>query len=164
MGQHIRDWPLMWRVLRHVIDYPEGYDQGWWWRITDCGTTRCIAGWAAHFAGYREPNLESPVDVDLLTAYFGTTPRNTGEYDHLVISPYRSVTTVDEAARRALGAGESPDVQAMFGSYVSFGFVLRHTRELARDDGAEEPDWLAQAIAENPLTDDDPDYHANYED
>lgn len=47
------NWPLLERVIEHIIDHPEEWNQEVWIRKTPgCGTQACIAGWAALFAGY----------------------------------------------------------------------------------------------------------------
>lgn len=48
---------LAWRVLDHIDVDPESWNQGTWYRQTDCGTSACFAGWAVALAGHR-------IDVD----------------------------------------------------------------------------------------------------
>jgi hypothetical protein len=154
----IGNYPLLWQTLHQAHTVPERYDQGWWWHLEDCGTTRCIAGWAAHFGGFHEPDMSNAADAHLITEHLGGAPRSVGEYDHLVISPTAVVISAERAALLALDAAHDDAVRDMFASYVSFGFILRRARNLAERDGAATPDWLDQAIREHPLGDDDPDY------
>lgn len=42
---------LMWRVLDQIDAYPELWDQGYWFTVTDCGTAACVAGWACLLSG-----------------------------------------------------------------------------------------------------------------
>lgn len=37
------------RVYDYVVAHPERHDQGDWSKASDCGTTRCVGGWALHF-------------------------------------------------------------------------------------------------------------------
>jgi hypothetical protein len=46
--------PLLRKVLEHVSAHPDEHDQDYWGHRTDCGTTRCIAGWTTYFSGYQE--------------------------------------------------------------------------------------------------------------
>lgn len=48
----IGNWPLMLLALEHIIKHPDQYDQSNW--RSACGTFRCLAGWIAFFAGYRD--------------------------------------------------------------------------------------------------------------
>lgn len=59
----IGNWPLVMLVLEHVIKHPAEYSQSTWGKRTGCGTTRCIAGWLAHFAGYRDHTEQFPSDL-----------------------------------------------------------------------------------------------------
>jgi len=52
------NWPLLERVIEHIIDHPEEWNQEIWIRQTpECGTQACVAGWTALFAGYRPIEL-----------------------------------------------------------------------------------------------------------
>ncbi len=58
------------RIYETVTKYPENFNMRYWFytegeedyyikpadEVTNCGTTLCIAGWAAHFAGYTLTN------------------------------------------------------------------------------------------------------------
>lgn len=37
---------LLRAVRKQITEHPETHNQGTWSRRTECGTTRCIAGWA----------------------------------------------------------------------------------------------------------------------
>lgn len=37
------------QVLEQITVHPETHDQGSWEYPVDCGTSRCVAGWAIHF-------------------------------------------------------------------------------------------------------------------
>lgn len=48
------------KVLEHIQQHPEQHDNGSWfseegdeYHREGCGTTRCVAGWTLHFAGYQ---------------------------------------------------------------------------------------------------------------
>jgi hypothetical protein len=53
----IGNWPLMLLALEHIIKHPDQYDQSNW--RSACGTFRCLAGWIAFFAGYRDLETEN---------------------------------------------------------------------------------------------------------
>ena len=61
----IGNWPLVMLVLEHVIKHPDEYYQGNWGQRRECGTTRCIAGWLAFFAGYRDYEERWPTKLIL---------------------------------------------------------------------------------------------------
>lgn len=55
---YIDNWPLMEETILYIDTHPEEHDQTDWVRVVDidenhCRTTRCLAGWAAHLAGWR---------------------------------------------------------------------------------------------------------------
>lgn len=43
--------PLLRKVLEHITEHPEEWDQTVWARPTACGTAYCVAGWAVTMAG-----------------------------------------------------------------------------------------------------------------
>lgn len=47
-GRETAEW-----VLDVITRNPDCHDQGSWQNEGECGTTRCVAGWAAHAHGYR---------------------------------------------------------------------------------------------------------------
>jgi|SRR5690606_8512304 len=134
---YIQNWPLMWRVLRHVVDHPDEYDQTRWWSHTPCGTTRCVAGWLAHLAKYSDfpgdswhvvrPGLVVPVgDDEALDAL----------YDDGAVS-------VDEAALDALGVEDWSrrnlvDI-SLFSGTLSWNDVLQNVVAFAEADGVTPP-------------------------
>lgn len=52
MSTWIADWPTFEAALLHITDHPEQYSQAVWFARDECGTTRCVAGWVAHFGGW----------------------------------------------------------------------------------------------------------------
>jgi hypothetical protein len=42
---------LAYRVLDQIDAHPELWDQGWFFTMTDCGTTACFAGWTCLLSG-----------------------------------------------------------------------------------------------------------------
>ena len=38
------------QILGQILAFPETHDQNNWENTNECGTTRCIAGWAIHFS------------------------------------------------------------------------------------------------------------------
>jgi|SRR5690606_373450 len=164
---YVGNWDLMWKTLRQAYEHPDTYDQSWWWHTKEassCGTTRCIAGWAAYFGGYHEPNMANATDAGLLTEYFGFQPESTHQYDHVMISPTGAVVNADVAALWALDAVNCDDVVEMFASYMSFGSILRRAEELAEADGVETPDWLEDALDAHPTQSGSPDYYDDDDD
>lgn len=61
------------RALRQTVKVnPENWDQTYWARKTTCGTTMCLAGWAAYLAGKeidwpKSNNSTSAVNAEYLT-------------------------------------------------------------------------------------------------
>jgi hypothetical protein len=48
----IGNWPLLLLAVEHIIKHKDQHDQARW--RSDCGSFRCLAGWIAWFAGYRD--------------------------------------------------------------------------------------------------------------
>lgn len=42
---------LLLAVREQITSHPESHDQGTWGRKSECGTTHCVAGWAAVLSG-----------------------------------------------------------------------------------------------------------------
>ncbi|GIG59668.1 hypothetical protein Lfu02_40400 [Longispora fulva] len=57
-GQETARW-----VLEHIRQHPQTHDQGSWEveGAPECGTTRCVAGWAAHAHGLVHHHSDSSV-------------------------------------------------------------------------------------------------------
>lgn len=53
---NIGNWPLVMLTIEHVIKHPRNHDQRAWRKRSAliCESTRCIAGWLAYFAGWRD--------------------------------------------------------------------------------------------------------------
>lgn len=111
---YIKNWDLLWRVLEHVIKTPGGYDQTNW--RSSCGTTRCIAGWAAELAGYRDR-------VDRVCTVIGTDGVQVG-------ADIAALTALDAPAHHY----EYIDL-LLFSGGLSMGEVLDNVRYLAKEDG-----------------------------
>lgn len=54
------NWPLVWKTLEYILDNPEEWDQSYFVKKTDCGTTHCFAGVAIML----ETDEWEPVFVD----------------------------------------------------------------------------------------------------
>lgn len=121
----INNWPTMWAALTHIITHPEDHDQTTW--RNECGTTRCVAGWIAYMAGYRDVD---PAHDDGATRL------------HLVNPPVGEETDVEEAALTVLGVDHSylEYVSSMlFNGDLSLTDILVSVRILARSDGVTPP-------------------------
>ena len=121
----IGNYPLLWEVLEHVIRYPELYNQGHWRELGQCGTIRCIAGWAAYLGGYSDVTCNLP-DIS--------------HREPLVLSPEQVVMEVEDAALTALDVDDSNGMRAivaesLFSGYLTFDDVLGAVRDFARADG-----------------------------
>jgi hypothetical protein len=57
---------LMLAVREHIQANPESHDQAYWAQRKGCGTTYCIAGWAALLSGHRAEWLG---DEEVITLY-----------------------------------------------------------------------------------------------
>lgn len=49
-------------VIKQINETPHLFDMGEWAHRTPCGTTFCLAGWAAHLAGY-VPRFDRPAHL-----------------------------------------------------------------------------------------------------
>lgn len=126
----IGNWPLLLLVIEHVIKHPDEYDQvSYRNRYASCGTTRCIAGWLAYFAGWRDTD-ENPRDSQF--GYF-TVENRQGR-----------IVSIERAALEALeldpeqfsGEYEHEDFAALlFSGELTFSEVLEVVRDLAKADG-----------------------------
>ena len=154
---YIRNWPLLEKAIEHIIDDPEHYWQGEW-RYTlpespkgftrsmefdmaaagKCGTTRCVAGWVAHLAGYTD------------CAY---------PQDRVYVMPPGSTTTDDgvtivRAALAALGAHESvfsfemvsDTNHLLFDGHLTWREILGNLRVMADNDGYELSDKIRREM------------------
>lgn len=61
--------PLL-QTVEFIVDNPGLHDQEFYTILRECGTAHCVAGWIAHFAGYRQIAGDSdsgafilPVDI-----------------------------------------------------------------------------------------------------
>jgi hypothetical protein len=80
--------PLFQKILDQITMHPETHNQDFWENASsDCGTTRCIAGWALHF--------HNPQQHVWLTV------------KDLMCSPYH----IDEAAQSLLGLTEEESIE-----------------------------------------------------
>lgn len=121
----IGNWPLMMLAIEHVIRHPEEYDQSTWRGRGACGTTRCIAGWIAYWAGWADiAGAESE------TAYAGV---------HHLVHGYESV---EAAALKSLEMDPElpPELveefcSRMFNGDLPFEAVLENLLDYARADG-----------------------------
>jgi hypothetical protein len=52
MSQQPYNVDLMLAIREQITTHPETHSQHLWARRTECGTTYCIAGWAAVLSGY----------------------------------------------------------------------------------------------------------------
>jgi hypothetical protein len=81
---------LMLAVREQITSHPETHDQTMWGRKTECGTTYCIAGWAAVLSG-----AEPLWDIDIDDTEEAATALHAGRGD----KPYqRSIRTIAEEA------------------------------------------------------------------
>jgi hypothetical protein len=122
------DHALAAQVLEQITDHPEHHDQSQWLAGTDrlspdqplaCGTTLCVAGYAARLRGYTLSNEES-----------GTVAFK-GDADALPI---------ETVARRELGLTPK-DAKHLFHPVRSPDVVRAVLQQLA--DGADTIDWPA---------------------
>jgi hypothetical protein len=115
----IGNWPLFLLVLEYVIKHPDEYDQTQWRTDgTRCGTVRCIAGWAAYFAGYQEVH--------------------DGDRNDMVVDRLHNLMSTESAAVEALDFAEayvSEMADHLFEGNLTFDDVLGYVRDLARTDG-----------------------------
>lgn len=131
----IGNWPLMLLALEHIIKHPEQYDQTNW-RST-CGTFRCLAGWIAFFAGYR--------DIEWYRSDIRRhTVRLTGPNadDELVSTEHAALTALeldpDIYTMNEFGPtnSEAEDLaNGLFGGSRDLTDILETVRDLAKADG-----------------------------
>lgn len=57
---------LMLAVREQIREHPEQHDQAYWAQKKDCGTTLCIAGWAAVLSGRQVEWLD---DEDVISVW-----------------------------------------------------------------------------------------------
>lgn len=124
----IGNWPLLLLAIEHAIKHPDEYDQSIWRRRRlMCATTRCVAGWIAWFAGWRDTSDDNPNDYALGVFLV--------EKDH-------EVETVESAALRSLeidpelNATQREDLtNSLFCGSLDLTDVLAAVRDLAKADG-----------------------------
>lgn len=131
-------------ILERVENHPSAHNQGWWLRDKkgssvvvlppteepECGTTMCVAGWAAHLSGY------------LLTSYSGGVSTAT-----LPSAPQRQVPDV---ARELLDLSEV-DAYILF-HYTCVEEAILALEQVAR--GSEHIEWLDVFVDDEDYLDD----------
>lgn len=130
---HIKNWPLAWRVVEHIIDHPETHNQGVY--VTACGTTACVAGWAVALSGW-------------------TFAKYDGDFIEEAISPDGAYQThAREAAVNLLGIADvdadydvNSDADDLFSGGNTVYDILIKLTEWAEDDGVTVPDRVARVI------------------
>lgn len=137
----ITNWPLLFRAVHHIITHPDEYDQTLWRAQSTCNSTRCVAGWVAHFAHYQ--------DVPDTTCLVVAT--HAGE--HAAMETYRYedirwVLSTEDAALNALGVNpqQRERVAALFSGHYSWEDVLEVLAALAEEDRVVLPDIIAQEM------------------
>jgi hypothetical protein len=126
----IGNWPLFMQALEHIIKHPEAHDQKVW--TSDCGSYRCLAGWIAHFAGYRR----DPVGLDINIVSGPGADHVDIEGAALIaleLDPeiYGTETNSDEAMWPEMDELS----ERLFGYTRSMTEILTVVRDLARTDG-----------------------------
>ena len=130
---HIKNWPLAWRVVEHIINHPETHNQGLY--VTPCGTAACVAGWAVALSGWK----------------FATEH---GEFIEEAISPDRRYQTdVRTVAVDLLGIRDSDadygvdsDADELFNGGNSVHDILTKLTKWAEDDGVTVPARVTRVI------------------
>jgi hypothetical protein len=125
----IGNWPLLLLAIEHIIKHPSEYDQTSWYE--ECGSLRCVAGWIAFFAGYRDvvrrggtrfegvrldsaPDSECPLQVE--DAALAALELDPELYDE--------------------GSDERNEfADSLFGGALSLSDILTTVRDLAKADG-----------------------------
>lgn len=120
----VGNWPLLLLALEHVIKHAEQYRQGTW--RSDCGTFRCLAGWIAYFAGYRDV-LDKPGDPK--SHFYGVTAGHipVDANGNLTICP-DPILPVEDAALLALDLD-----QEVFGMDVDEDHRIPEMEDFAND-------------------------------
>lgn len=140
----IGNWPLLLLALEHVYKHPELYDQASWRGWSSCRTTRCIAGWIAKFAGYRDPLSGNNVQV--------ITPEGDD-------SDYTSWRYVDTAALDALELdpsrlGVRKEISdRLFDGALHWREILEAVRDFAEADGVTPTPLLVSEMYDAGLID-----------
>jgi len=66
----VKNVELFKKIYRQITDHPETHDQGIW--ESDCGTARCVAGWALYFHNSKQSVHRTAEDI-----LWGEGPRST---------------------------------------------------------------------------------------
>ena len=124
----IGNWPLMLLALEHIIKHPEQHDQTSWYGA--CGSLRCVAGWIAFFAGYR--------DVKQGPARFVGVLRDSdppGDYPLDVELAALTALELDPELYPAGSREEDALSNSLFHGALSLTDILETVRDLAKADG-----------------------------
>jgi len=155
----IGNWPLVFTALDHVILYPDEYDQTHWYCRSSCDTFRCLAGWIAWFAGYRdvfdgvgnhrgvaiEGEFRMHVELAALTA-MNLNPEIFGELDadcvfgsrhHIIPEPM-----IDLSSR-------------LFEGNLSLRDILIEVRNMAKNDGVVPTPVTLEAMRDHGIVEKD---------
>lgn len=147
---YITNWPLLFEAVEYIATHPDEYDQLTWRTINACDTTRCVAGWVAHLAGYQ----------DIGTVGSMVLAREPDEFDawvcHIADGTRMEVLDIGDAALNALGVNppdryDSPVFTELFNGDASWRRVLEVLAELAQHDGVEIPEAVAAEMARHHI-------------
>lgn len=134
----IGNWPLVMLALEHIIKHAEQYRQSTW--RSDCGSFRCVAGWIAHFAGWRDV-IE---DDDTIHGFFLGVSRTGRETDGVVFEIEEAALMALELDPEIYGTEVGIDARseymddlasALFGGYQSLPAILETVLDLMKADG-----------------------------
>lgn len=100
---------LMLAVREQITSHPETHKQEMWATRTECGTTYCIAGWAAALSGkemFWEPGRDWPLEASYLAKPDGGQGVSVDRYA-------RGVLGLDQDEADFLFSGARPESEAL---------------------------------------------------
>lgn len=135
----IGNWPLVMLALEHIIKHADEYNQLRW--RSSCGSVRCLGGWIAFFAGWRDALTYSGKDPESFfngvnrtgnPADLPTIPIAEAALRSLELDPEIYGTEFEEFER---SSAMSVLACSLFGAGLEFPDILATVRDLMKADG-----------------------------
>jgi hypothetical protein len=130
-----RNWPLLIKVVLHIMRHPETWYQGTY--VNRCGTVFCVAGHAIILAGHQFVDYDHFADQMVLAGDIPDLADESWEDDE-----HGRLMHPGDAGRVLLGLDREAE-DRLFNGNNTFPEILAFLNELAAEDGIDLPEGLA---------------------
>jgi hypothetical protein len=152
----IGNWPLLLLALEHAEKHPDEYNQSSWrGSYEGCGTTRCVAGWIAKFAGYTDISHDT---VQVCVPGGDESDYSDWRYVDEAALTALELDLVDEDEPRNCRTLREELEDNLFDGSLSWSDVLTTVADLARADGVTPTPVLLAAMRREGVIDEHDDW------